>query len=267
MANRQNRYVDAKRELFRFILLCLLFQIVKLEEEGEGMERERIGMPISLPPPQTHTHETPQPFSALICGPGGWLLWTPLPSCLLLWLPFRPGLKETAARDVRVGGTWGHCMYYSSPLPNSVQTRHRELHAIPCPFSVKNVDWLPSHTHPNRLKPTTWVCAWPGIEPATFRSVGQCSNQLSCMGQGWPNSSKLRFNSFPPLWLPDAPPSLEVPLTSSVPQCTVLSLNSLQLKPLSVPSVCCQDPTDTVREGYSVKHSKWVLPRFKKLRE
>lgn len=45
---------------------------------------------------------------------------------------------------------------------------------------------------------------------------------------------------------PGASVSLGHPATSSVPHYTVLTLNSLQLKPWSVPAVSCQDP-----DGYS----------------
>lgn len=33
------------------------------------MERERIDMSVSLPPPPMDTNKTPEPLSALICGP------------------------------------------------------------------------------------------------------------------------------------------------------------------------------------------------------
>ena len=46
-------------------------------------------------------------------------------------------------------------------------------------IDVRNIYWLPSCTHPDwglNLQPG--YVLWLGIEPTTFGSVGQCSNQL-----------------------------------------------------------------------------------------
>ena len=53
------------------------------------------------------------------------------------------------------------------------------------PMKKGNIDWLPSYMHPNRrsnLQPR--YVPWPGVEPMTFRCVGQRSNQLSHASQG-----------------------------------------------------------------------------------
>ena len=87
--------------------------------------------------------------------------------------------------------TWGHFFI-------AFRERERERETS---MWERNINWLASCTHPDRgLNPQPGHVPWLGTEPATFRSMGQCSNQLSHPARAVVPHSYETGISISPMW-------------------------------------------------------------------